>query len=51
MNDYLKVIKDKVDEYMIKSGYGELTFKLEIKEGKVLYVILVKGEERIKIDA
>lgn len=49
--EYLKLIKDRVDEIMVKTGFGELTFRLEVKDGKVLYVVFVKGEERMRINA
>jgi len=51
MNEYLRLIKNKVDDLILKTGFGELTVKIEVKNGKVLYIVFINSEERFKINA
>ena len=47
--EYLKLIKDRVDEIVLKTGYGEVIVRIEIKDGKPIYIVFIKSEERVKI--
>lgn len=50
MNEnYLKSIKDRVDEIVVKQGYGKITIEIEIKDGKPIYLVFVRTEERVKL--
>ena len=48
--DYLKLIKDRIDEITLRTSYGKIIVEIEIKEGKPKYLIFVKSEERINLD-
>lgn len=48
--DYLKLIKDRVDEIILRSGYGKVIVEVEIKERKPRYLIFIKSEERVSLD-
>ena len=51
MNDYyLKLIKDRVDEIVLKTGYGKIIVEIEIKDGKPKYLVFIKSEERVSLN-
>lgn len=48
--EYITKIRDKVDEIGLKYGFGEVTVKIEIKNGKPIYICFIESEGRIKLD-
>jgi len=47
---YLKKIKDKVDDLVLKYGFGEIEFKLTVKDRRVLFIEWnEKGKEKVDI--
>lgn len=47
---YLKKIKDKIDDFIIRYGFGEVRFKITIKNGKILFIEWNdRGKEKVDI--
>ena len=49
-DDYLSMIKDKVDEIVLDYKYGSVTVKVDVKDGRVTYLQFIETEKRVKVD-
>ena len=49
-DDYIDVIRSKVDKLCLEYGFGEIDLKIIVKDGKPIYVVFKSVEERVKIE-
>lgn len=48
-DEYLRLIREKVDQVKSTAGYGEINLKIVIKDRQPVYVVFTRIEERIKV--